>query len=130
MGRGTNQQFQIYGAPGFPKGDFGFTPVPMPGAKYPKHENQLCRGFDLSRLELDTLFAKKQLDLSYLLNFYQNYPDKSSFFTNPNFFDKLAGTDQLRQQIINGLDEQTIRESWEPALSQFRAMREKYLLYD
>ena len=49
------------------------------------------------------------------------------FFTN--FFDKLAGNEQLRMQIISGIPENGIRESWEPALGNFKVIRKKYLLY-
>jgi len=50
-----------------------------------------------------------------------------AFFTS--FFDKLAGTDTLRKQLLAGVSEADIRKSWAPGLSQFRQMRKKYLLY-
>jgi uncharacterized protein YbbC (DUF1343 family) len=46
-----------------------------------------------------------------------------------NNFDKLAGNSTLKQQIIAGKTEEEIRQSWEPALSKYKAMRSKYLLY-
>ncbi|RUA28039.1 MAG: DUF1343 domain-containing protein, partial [Bacteroidetes bacterium] len=49
------------------------------------------------------------------------------FFTS--FFDKLAGTDQLRKQIIEGKTEDEIRESWQKDLDKFKKIRSKYLLY-
>ena len=44
-------------------------------------------------------------------------------------FDKLAGTFELKKQIIAGKSEEEIRQSWEPGLSQYKLMRKKYLLY-
>ncbi|MDH5413170.1 MAG: DUF1343 domain-containing protein, partial [Flavobacteriaceae bacterium] len=48
-GRGTDMQFQIFGAPFLDKKTypFQFTPKSNPGAKYPKHKNKLCYGLDL-----------------------------------------------------------------------------------
>ena len=45
------------------------------------------------------------------------------------FFDKLAGGTALREAIIAGKDEATIRASWQPGLEQFKTIRAKYLLY-
>ena len=44
-------------------------------------------------------------------------------------FDKLAGTKQLKEQIIAGVPEEEIRKSWEPGLSHYKQMRTRYLLY-
>ncbi len=68
------------------------------------------------------------------MELYKAYPDKARFFdyqqsNQMGNFDKLAGTENLRQQIIEGKTEQEIRDSWEPGLSQYKIMRKKYLLY-
>jgi uncharacterized protein YbbC (DUF1343 family) len=34
------------------------------------------------------------------------------------------------QQIKDGKSEEEIRKSWEPKLSEFKAIRKKYLLYE
>lgn len=52
---------------------------------------------------------------------------KLLFFNN--FFPKLAGTNDLQQQIENGVSEEDIRKSWEPGLQRFKNIRKKYLLY-
>ena len=44
-------------------------------------------------------------------------------------FDKLAGTTELKQQIIKGVPESEIRKGWEAGLAQYKEMRKKYLLY-
>ena len=52
---------------------------------------------------------------------------QDDFFNS--FFDKLAGGDKLRTQMISGLDEKEIRLSWESGLKEFKKTRDKYLLY-
>ena len=128
-GRGTEKQFQIFGAPRFAAGDFSYTPVSRPGAKYPKHEGLVCNGHDLTTVSVRSLQDNKNLNLSYLLDFYDKYSDKKDFFLKNNFFDKLAGTDALRKAIIAGKTEVEIRAEWQADLEKYREMREQYLLY-
>lgn len=129
LGRGTDKQFQVLGTPGFPKGNYTFTPEPKEGAMDPFLKGQLCRGYDLSNLDPLEIRNWKRINLSYLLQFYQDYPDKSNFFLKNNFIDKLAGGDHLRKQIIAGKTEEEIRASWQPGLQQFMQVRARYLLY-
>ena len=129
VGRGTDTQFQIYGHPDFRKGDYRFTPQSGPGAKYPKLENQRCRGVSLTDINPFTIRAAARLDLSYLLHAYQNYPDKKNFFLANRFIDKLAGSAQLREQIEAGWTEEQIRASWQEGLTAFGQIRDQYLLY-
>ncbi|WBX72577.1 DUF1343 domain-containing protein [Tenacibaculum pacificus] len=120
-GRGTNKQFQIYGAPYLNKTSFSFTPQPNEGAKYPKHKAQLCYGENLQKN--DKLSA---LNLSWLIKSYQESSKKTFFNT---FFTKLAGTKKLQLQIEQGLSEKEIKKSWEKDLSEFKKIRANYLLY-
>jgi len=129
VGRGTEKQFQVFGDPKSTEGDYNYTPISMPGAKYPKHEGKNCNGYDLSNLELIYLQKQSKLNLTYLLDFYQKFPDKENFFLANKFFDTLAGTDKFRKAIIAGKTEAEIRASWETGLEEYRAMRKKYLLY-
>ena len=121
IGRGTEQQFQIYGHPSF-KGDFSFTPQPNFGAKYPKLEGEKCIGKNLQSHPRINRF-----ELKWLIEAYRQYPEKEAFFISR--FAYLAGTKKLEEQIKNGWSEMEIRNSWEPQLSQFKTMRKKYLLY-
>ena len=52
---------------------------------------------------------------------------KTKFFNS--FFDKLAGNDLLRMQLIAGKTEDEIRNSWQTDLKKFKEIRKKYLLY-
>ena len=67
------------------------------------------------------------MKLKLLLEMYSHYPDKEKFFNS--FFDKLAGTAQLRQQIIDNKSEEEIKKSWEEGISRFKEIRKKYLKY-
>lgn len=128
IGRGTSQQFQVIGHPNI-VGNYDFTPKSMYGAAKPKLENELCHGTDLTQLSVSELFGKREIQLNYLLEFYQIFPDKSTFFNANGWFDKLAGTTTLRLQIIEGKSEDEIRNSWQPGLVSFAEKRLKYLLY-
>jgi len=131
VGRGTHTQFQVYGHPKIAYASYAFKPVSMPGAKYPKHENQLCYGFPLMQQTKGALYDRKQLNLQYLLNAYQALNSiEEDFFLDNNFFEKLAGTAALRQQIIAGLSEEEIRKSWQHDLESFMQVRSKYLIYE
>lgn len=137
-GRGTNKQFQVFGHPALPKNLFAFTPNPNEGAKNSKLYGQVCYGWDLSGTP-ESVLAKvdKKVQLKWLLEAYRQFPEKEKFFLLPksgkmeeSFFDKLAGNNDLWEQIKNGKTEKEIRDSWEPALQKFKKIRKKYLLYD
>ncbi len=131
VGRGTDQPFEMYGAPGMQSGDYRFTPRAIPGvSENPPFKGLECRGYLLHDIATDNLNNPGRLNLSYLLTAYRNCVDQSSFFLKNNFFDKLAGTDQLRKQLVVGASEEEIRASWEPDLEKFRHIREQYLLYE
>lgn len=123
LGRGTYYPFQVYGYPDPKFGDFTFTPVSIVGmSKNPPQQDRLCYGEDLRNEPLDHQFT-----LRYLLKAYQISGKKEKFFNN--FFDKLAGTDQMRKDILAGKSEAEIRASWQKDLDTFKVMREKYRLY-
>lgn len=128
VGRGTDKPFQVIGHPDYINGTFSFTPQSMEGAKEPPLKDIKCKGIDLSKYTKDYFFARKALNLEWLIEFYNKFPNKEEFFTP--FFTKLAGTKQLQQQIENGKSETEIRESWRPKLEQFKMIRKKYLLYN
>lgn len=129
VGRGTTTQFQVYGHPELKTGNHTFRPKSMEGAKYPKHEGQSCKGFDLSNRPLADLQAER-FNLTYLISAYRDFPNPSSFFLKNRFFDKLAGGKTLRKQIEAGKTEEEIRASWQMGLKQFKAVRKQYLLYN
>jgi uncharacterized protein YbbC (DUF1343 family) len=123
VGRGTYFPFQVFGAPDPKYGDFTFTPKSIQGmSKNPPHENKICYGRDLREEPLTHRFT-----LAYLLDMYKKSGKGPGFFNN--FFDKLAGTDQLRKDILAGKNETEIKNSWQAGLRNYKKMRKKYLLY-
>lgn len=129
VGRGTDYPFQIIGHPKLTYGSFSFTPKPNFGAKYPKHEGKNCNGLTLVNTPMEDLENINQLNLDYVMDYYFLLHKKESFFLENNFFDKLAGTDKLRKQIIEGLSVEEIRATWQADLDAFKKIRKKYLLY-
>ena len=125
-GRGTEFQFQRYGAPFLDKENlkFSYTPIPNFGAKYPKHKNELCYGEDLKDENINGVMT-----LKWIIKAYKNSTDKSLFFLTKGFT-KHAGTDKLQKQIEAGLSEDAIKETWQDDLNAFKIVREKYLIYD
>lgn len=124
-GRGTEFQFQRYGAPFLDMNhyNFSYTPVSNFGSKFPKHKNKICYGDDLSTEDFERGFS-----LRFLLEAYNNCKDKSKFFNTSNFT-AHAGTEKLQKQIENGLTENEIRMTWSRDIELFKIKRLKYLLY-
>jgi uncharacterized protein YbbC (DUF1343 family) len=128
VGRGTDFPFQVIGHPDFVTGSYLFTPKSIPGvASKPKYEGVTCFGQNLTGFAENITNQPHQLSLFWLIEYYKILKDKGSFFDN--YFEKLAGTAQLRKQIEEGWSEVQIRESWQPGLEKFRQIRKKYLLY-
>lgn len=125
-GRGTEFQFQRYGAPFLNKTvlNFAYTPIPNFGAKNPKHKDAICYGEDLKNVSLNGVMT-----LKWIIKAYQNSNDKSLFFLTKGFT-KHAGTDKLQQQIEAGFSEETIKATWQNDLTAFKKVRSKYLIYD
>lgn len=129
LGRGTMFPFQVLGHPLLKgKYTYSFTPVSIPGmSEDPPQKNQVCYGIDLRNYNTNIIKSNGRINLAWLIELYRVFPDKQHFFNN--YFTKLAGTDALRKQLEAGKSEKEIRQSWEPALSKYKAMRLKYLLY-
>jgi uncharacterized protein YbbC (DUF1343 family) len=136
QGRGTTFPFTVLGNPDLKNEyKFSFVPKSIRGmSETPLHMDQICYGLDLRSYNTGKFHKTGQINLSWLIQLYKAYPIKEKFFdfkqsNQMGNFDKLAGTENLRLQIIAGKTEQEIRDSWEPDLSQYKIMRKKYLLY-
>lgn len=124
LGRGTDKPFECIGLPNSSIGNYEFTPKSIPGvADNPPQKDKLCKGFLLS----DEAKNINKINLNWLIEFYKTSNDTTHFF-NP-FFDKLAGTNVLRKQIISGLSAKEIEKTWQTDLAKFKSMRKKYVLY-
>ncbi|THD66488.1 DUF1343 domain-containing protein [Robertkochia marina] len=124
-GRGTEFQFQRFGAPFLDQNHFGFSYTPQPnfGAKDPKHNGALCYGKDLSSEP-----APGKVDLQWIIEAYQNTADKTKFFKDRSFT-LHAGTEKVREQIEKGMTASEIRATWKDDLERFKEMRKAYLIY-
>ena len=106
------------------KSNYSFIPKSTIGSKFPKNESQECFGTDL-RFQDNYL---TEINLNWLIECYKNCPEKENFFNS--FFDKLAGTNKLKMQVISGKTPKEIRRSWKRELEKFKRTRIKYLIYN
>ena len=129
VGRGTDYPFQVYGAP-FLMGSFQFVPEDREGAMNPKWEGKVCYGEHLGQFAQNQFSNPRNLYLRYLVKAHyrhQRMGIEKPFFNT--FFDKLAGTDELRLRIQAGQTEEQILAAWEPMLKAYRTKRKQYLIY-
>jgi uncharacterized protein YbbC (DUF1343 family) len=124
-GRGTEFQFQRYGAPFLNENlmTFTYTPAPNFGSKNPKHKDIICYGENLGDVTVNGMTLK------WIMTAYENADDKSKVFNTSNFT-RHAGTEKLQQQIENGLSEEEIKASGQEDLKNFKTIRSKYLIYN
>lgn len=127
LGRGTSLPFQIYGHPDMKGYTFSFTPKSVEAAKNPPLKGKLCYGKNLSNLS-DEEILQKGIDLSYVIDAYENIRNKKNFF-HP-FFENLIGVDYVRKMIIKGKSAEEIRVMWKKDVEKFKEQRKPYLLYD
>jgi uncharacterized protein YbbC (DUF1343 family) len=135
-GRGTHDAFTLLGSPEY-KGiySFSYTPTSIKGkAESPLFMNEVCYGLDLRTYDVELLRKSKKINLKWIMELYKNHPHKEKFFDSKlsnqmNSIEVQIGNGLFRKQIIEGKSEKEIRASWEPGLSNYKKMREKYLLY-
>ncbi len=124
-GRGTEFQFQRYGASFLDSTQYSFSYTPRPnfGSKHPKENGKLCYGKDLREIK-----KMNEVSLHWLIDAHTNATDKTLIF-NTGGFTKHAGTEKLQKQIESGMTEEEIKATWQNALNDFKLVRGKYLLY-
>ncbi len=136
QGRGTYMPFAVLGAPEL-KGQyaFSFKPVSLPGmSENPLHQDQVCYGLDLRDYDINGLHASGLINLQWMVEFYEAFPDKDRFFDASQHIamgriEALIGNGDFKKQVMDGMSEAEIRKTWEPALSEYKEMRKQYLLY-
>ena len=127
VGRGTEHPFECFGHPtlaGFPD---TFVPRSTPGALHPPLEGELCRGLDLGGMPLAEA-REVGFTLRYVAEALRASGMRERFFKP--MFEKLTGTAYVRELLLGGADEATVRARWEPALTRYRQLRLHYTLYD
>ena len=129
VGRGTCTPFEVFGHPEMKGFSFSFTPESIPGmSTNPPWKGLRCYGLDLRDFYRKHPGMFGRINLSWLMMAFRDLGSFPDFFNA--YFDKLAGTHSLREQIVAGWTESRIRESWQEGLQTFRQIRAKYLLYE
>ena len=138
IGRGTDYPFQMLGHPALSvllpelaKQDKlnNITPTSLPeSAPYPKWQDT-----EIPALTLTQTKMVKRLEGFNLTWVYQIYhamtTQEKAFITSESFFDKLAGTKRLREQLEAGVPLAEIEQSWEADLQTYKKTIKPYLLY-
>lgn len=127
VGRGTERPFEMYGHPNFRQTNYAFIPMPTTGAKEPLWQNKICNGYDLRTVQRKRAY---EINLNWLINARDQLGDSVTFIDQRNFFDRLAGTSELRKQLAAGMSAKEIKATWKPGIDQFTKIRQKYLIYN
>jgi uncharacterized protein YbbC (DUF1343 family) len=143
-GRGTYQPFLRIGAPWFSTDQFsavnkfiglpgilfgpiGFTPKSIPGmSPHPKFKDTPITGLSLSITNRDN-FRPYLTGIMLIQYFYQINTEK--FEWREKHFDRLCGTDKIRNFIIERKKINEIKKWLDKDLEPFLPIRNKYLLY-
>ncbi|MHC4581243.1 MAG: exo-beta-N-acetylmuramidase NamZ family protein [Planctomycetota bacterium] len=135
--RGTDKPFRQFGAPwidgksladrlnklNLPAMRFEptqFTPVSS------KYKGQKCNGVRIIVTDRDRL-EPYYSGVRIVKEIHLVYP--SEFEWKAGHFDRLCGTDKVRQAISDGTSLEKLREEWQVELEAFRKIRDKYLIY-
>lgn len=128
VGRGTAWPFQLLGHPLLLEDQaiWRLTPVSTPGAAL----NPPWRDTLIGAEDFRTRMPQQGLMVEVWLEWQQRFAAKGvRLIDKPAFFDKLAGSSQLRQQLEQGQTATQIRQSWQADLAAFARQRAPYLLY-
>ena len=82
IGRGTPYPFQLIGHPNYDNTSFSFTPKSVTEESKPKLENEKCFGIDLKKIKV-----KKELNIKYLIDFYNRLKSTNSDFLENIFIE-------------------------------------------
>ena len=124
VGRGTETPFTSIGYPDQKYGEYVFTPKDIPGMQTnPMHEGKKCYGIDFHGVNPDSA----RFTLKYFMDMYRISGGTS--ITSRSLLGRLYGNKNLATQLAEGFTEQEIMQTWEPGLSDFKAKRERYLIY-
>lgn len=140
VGRGTDRAFQQIGAPwldaervvsrlnaaglaGVRFEAITFVPRSPGDRKFDGTEVRGLRFVTTDRERYDPTLAAT----AALIEIHRAHPDRLEWLVS--HFDRLAGTDRVRQQILAGAELEEVTEWWQAESRAFEAAREGYLLY-
>ncbi len=96
---------------------------------YLKFVNQQCAGVQIHLID-PAQFLPAHTQVHILTALQKLYPQQAIFKTKRiDMFNKAFGTDQIQVAVERGDTAEQIIASWQPALTQFKANRQKYLIY-
>jgi uncharacterized protein YbbC (DUF1343 family) len=145
-GRGTTRPFELVGAPWVMAERFAdaMNRLEMPGVffrpalfepTFHKHAGKGCGGCQVHVLDRRA-FRPVEAGVALIEAFRAADPDLFCWKDPPYEYehqkipiDCLAGSSQLREQIDGGMSARDIARSWEPAVSAFLKIRERFLMY-
>ena len=141
-GRGTIKPFEWIGAPWIDSVGWAqtlnnldlsgthFRPIHFTPT-HSKYADQPCYGVQIHVTERDEL---KPVDvaLHLIATARCDYPDQFKFLQDSGgyFFDLLAGTDEVRQRLMDSESPAEIARVWETDVAAFTKQRRPYLLYN
>ncbi|MFN2512862.1 MAG: exo-beta-N-acetylmuramidase NamZ domain-containing protein [Pyrinomonadaceae bacterium] len=145
-GRGTTRPFELIGAPYIDPHEYAaeLNQLSLPGVTFrscvfrptfQKHGGVSCGGVQIHVLNRD-LFEPVTAGVAMVKVAYDMYTENFRWKEPPyeyvydrNPFDVIAGTSKLREAIEQGSAVEAIVASWQPSLSEFMRVRERYLIY-
>jgi uncharacterized protein YbbC (DUF1343 family) len=145
-GRGTTRPFELVGAPWVMAERFAdaMNRLEMPGVffrpalfepTFHKHAGKGCGGCQVHVLDRRA-FRPVEAGVALIEAVRAADPDLFCWRDPPYEYehqkmpiDCLAGSSQLREQIDGGMSARDIARSWEPAVSAFLKIRERFLMY-
>ena len=145
-GRGTTRPFELIGAPYIDPDDYAcqLNNLGLAGVffrscafqpTFQKHGGITCGGVQIhvtDRQSFEPVIAgvamvKLAYDMYTNEFLWKSTPYEYVYDKNP--FDVISGTNKIREAIEQGSGLNEIQDSWKGPLAEFRAIREKYLLY-
>jgi uncharacterized protein YbbC (DUF1343 family) len=145
-GRGTTRPFELIGAPYIVPEEYAgaLNAIGLPGVffrscvfqpTFQKHGGVSCGGVQIHVTDREQ-FEPVITGVAMVRTAYEMYKDDFRWKDPPyeyvydrNPFDVISGTTRTREAIEKGTSLTEIREGWQPALQQFKAVRAEYLLY-
>lgn len=123
VGRGTDWPFQVLGYPDPDMGTFEFTTRAIRGSwSKLNHTGKELYG--------ERFVKAEKFSLKPLLRWHKQFTSKNmSLISRPGFFDKLLGTESVREQILQNKNMEAIESGWQSDLNNYQQIRKKYLLY-
>jgi len=145
-GRGTTRPFELIGAPYIDAARYKreIDQYDLPGVHFrachfqptfQKHAGKICGGVQLHVTDR-AAFEPVLTGAAIVKVAHELYAEEFKWKDSPyeyvydqNPFDVIAGTDKLRASLERGESLDVIQSSWEQGIVDFRADRNKYLLY-